>query len=154
MEKSTPKERKTRAKAAAPVQPENSDTPAENAAEQQPAADTPSVEQPAPVPSENASDSVKKSDTAASPRSRGKNYSESRRKAQSCEPEQDTFFENAQPDLLVVPAEPVGAVSFGPPEDDSDDSYTPAPEPISATYVDPAPPVTDPDAIEDAYAAA
>lgn len=83
MEKSTPKERKTRAKAAAPVQPENSDTPAENAAEQQPAADTPSVEQPAPVPSENASDSVKKSDTAASPRSRGKNYSESRRKAQS-----------------------------------------------------------------------
>ena len=44
MEKSTPKERKTRAKAAAPVQPENSDTPAENAAEQQPAADTPSVE--------------------------------------------------------------------------------------------------------------
>lgn len=34
MEKSTPKERKTRAKAAAPVQPENSDTPAENAAEQ------------------------------------------------------------------------------------------------------------------------
>lgn len=154
MEKSTPKERKTRAKAAAPVQPENSDTPAENAAEQQPAADTPSVEQPAPVPSENASDSVKKSDTAASPRSRGKNYSESRRKAQSGEPEQDTFFENAQPDLLVVPAEPVGAVSFGPPEDDSDDSYTPAPEPISATYVDPAPPVTDPDAIEDAYAAA
>ena len=110
MEKSTPKERKTRAKAAAPVQPENSDTPAENAAEQQPAADTPSVEQPAPVPSENASDSVKKSDTAASPRSRGKNYSESRRKAQSGEPEQDTFFENAQPDLLVVPAEPVGAV--------------------------------------------
>lgn len=72
MEKSTPKERKTRAKAAAPVQPENSDTPAENAAEQQPAADTPSVEQPTPVPSENASDSVKKSDTAASPRSRGK----------------------------------------------------------------------------------
>ena len=53
---------------------------------------------------------MKKSDTAASPRSRGKNYSESRREAQSGEPEQDTFFENAQPDLLVVPAEPVGAV--------------------------------------------
>ena len=44
--------------------------------------------------------------------------------------------------------------AFGPPEDDSDDSYTPVPEPISATYVDPAPPVTDPDAIEDAYLAA
>ena len=41
MEKSTPKERKTRAKAAAPVQPENSDTPAENAAEQQPACGKP-----------------------------------------------------------------------------------------------------------------
>lgn len=170
MEKSTPKERKTRAKATASVQPENSDTPAANAAEQQPAADMPSTEQPAPAPaaaeknipaeqsapasSEAVSDSVKKSETAASPRSRGKNYSESRRKQQSGDSEQDAFFENAQPDLLVVPAEPVGAVSFGPPEDDADDSYTPVPEPISATYVDPAPPVTDPDAIEDAYTAA
>ncbi|OQA84656.1 MAG: hypothetical protein BWY31_02339 [Lentisphaerae bacterium ADurb.Bin242] len=55
------------------------------------------------------------------------------------EPDRD-FFENAQPDLLVVPSsEPVSAVSFGPPEEE-DDGYVPAPEPIRATYVEPAPP--------------
>ena len=47
---------------------------------------------------------------------------------------------NIQPDLLVVPSEPMNAVSFGPPEEE-DDGYVPAPEPISATYVDPAPAV-------------
>ncbi len=41
-----------------------------------------------------------------------------------------------RPDRLVVPQEPIGAVSFGPPEDDDDDGYVPAPEPISATYVE------------------
>ena len=43
-----------------------------------------------------------------------------------------------RPDRLVVPTEPMNAVSFGPPDDD--DGYVPAPEPIRATYVDPAPP--------------
>ena len=51
--------------------------------------------------------------------------------------EEPEYFANAQPDLLVVPTEPVNAVSFGPPEDD-DDGYVPAPEPISATYTEPA----------------
>lgn len=51
--------------------------------------------------------------------------------------EEPEYFANAQPDLLVVPTEPVNAVSFGPPEDD-DDGYVPAPEPISATYAEPA----------------
>ncbi len=162
MEKSTPKERKTRAKAAAPVQPENSEKQTENAAEQIPAGNPSSAdaagkgtpaEQSAPASSGKTQDTAKKSEATPS-RSRAKTYSESRRRQQPREPEQDTFFENAQPDLLVVPAEPVGAVSFGPPEDDADDSYTPVPEPIAATYVDPAPPVADPDAVEDAYAAA
>lgn len=53
--------------------------------------------------------------------------------------DQDTFFANAQPDLLVPPSineeKPLTAVSF-PPEDDADYSYTPAPEPISASYVE------------------
>ena len=62
------------------------------------------------------------------------------------------FFPNAQPDLLVAPVsdEPVGAVSFGPPDDDDDD-YIPAPEPIHATYVEPAAPVTDPQDTENMY---
>ena len=51
-----------------------------------------------------------------------------------------------QPDLLVVPQEPVNAVSFGPQDDDEDDGYVPAPEPISATYADPAPAAALPDA--------
>lgn len=51
--------------------------------------------------------------------------------------EEPEYFANAQPDLLVVPTEPVNAVSFGPPEAD-DDGYVPAPEPISATYAEPA----------------
>jgi len=50
------------------------------------------------------------------------------------EPEINTA--NIQPDRLVVPQEPMNAVSFGPPEDDDD--YVPAPEPISATYAEPA----------------
>lgn len=57
--------------------------------------------------------------------------------AQSKAAEEPEYFANAQPDLLVVPTEPVNAVSFGPPEDD-DDGYVPAPEPISATYAEPA----------------
>ena len=61
------------------------------------------------------------------------------------EAEEPEYFANAQPDLLVVPTEPVNAVSFGPPEDD-DDGYVPAPEPISATYTEPAAPIpTDTD---------
>ena len=56
------------------------------------------------------------------------------------EPEINTA--NIQPDLLVVPQEPVNAVSFGPPEDD--DAYEPAPEPISATYAEPAPVPSEP----------
>ena len=44
---------------------------------------------------------------------------------------------NIQPDLLVVPQEPVNAVSFGPDEADDDDDYVPAPEPIRATYAEP-----------------
>ena len=51
-----------------------------------------------------------------------------------------------QPDRLVVPQEPIGAVSFGPPEDDDDDGYVPAPEPISATYVEQPAVPQDPDA--------
>ena len=51
---------------------------------------------------------------------------------------------NIQPDLLVVPQEPVGAVSFGPPEDDDDDGYVPAPEPISPTYVEPSQTLSEP----------
>ena len=171
MEKSTPRERKTRAKAAAvPVPPENMD-----AAEKQPSAENPvRMEQPPasslpenpaekmpeaeislPVPGGQGTGSVKKKEAPHARSPRTKSDTEHRRKPRNREVEQDTFFENAQPDLLVVPSdEPVGAVSFGPPEDDSDDSYTPVPEPISATYVDPAPPVTDPDAIEDAYLAA
>ena len=61
------------------------------------------------------------------------------------EAEEPEYFANAQPDLLVVPTEPVNAVSFGPPEDD-DDGYVPAPDPISATYTEPAAPIpTDTD---------
>ena len=171
MEKSTPRERKTRAKAtAAPVPSENTD-----AAEKQPSAEnpvqpeqlsapslpenpvekTPEAETPLPASNGQGTESVKKEEAPHARSPRTKSDSEHRRKPRNREMEQDTFFENAQPDLLVVPSdEPVGAVSFGPPEDDSDDSYTPVPEPISATYVDPAPPVTDPDAIEDAYLAA
>ena len=51
---------------------------------------------------------------------------------------------NIQPDLLVVPQEPVGAVSFGPPEDDDDDGYVPAPEPISPTYAEPSQTLSEP----------
>ncbi len=171
MEKSTPRERKTRAKAtAAPVPSENID-----AAEKQPSAEnpvqpeqlsapslpenpaekTPEAETSLPASNGQGTESVKKEEAPHARSPRTKSDSEHRRKPRNREMEQDTFFENAQPDLLVVPSdEPVGAVSFGPPEDDSDDSYTPVPEPISATYVDPAPPVTDPDAIEDAYLAA
>ena len=171
MEKSTPKERKTRAKAtpALPARQDNTaDMPetlpaVENSVPKEPSA-IPSVpvaqeannasqKHQGDVSSENPDENQKKEKTAPL-RSRVKNYSENRRKPRNKEPEQDTFFENAQPDLLVVPADPVGAVSFGPPEDDTDDTYTPVPEPISATYVDPAPPITDPDAIEDAYLAA
>ena len=166
MEKSTPRERKTRAKAVgpAPSQPENSNMPEglpsgeifprpeETARENGSAETQPSGDQPVPAPAVEQPETAGKEDIPARPRP--KTCSESRRRQRNREPEQETFFENAQPDLLVVPSEPVGAVSFGPPEDDADDSYTPAPEPISATYVDPAPPVTDPDAMEDAYLAA
>ncbi len=67
-------------------------------------------------------------------------------KAKPAREQEQEFFENAQPDLLVVPSssQPVTAVSFGPPEDD-DDGYVPAPEPIRATYVEPAPPSQNPD---------
>ena len=166
MEKSTPRERKTRAKAAAsaPAQPENSNMPGilpsgenppaqpEESSREAIAEQNPAGGQSVSVPSGGQAAASGKEDVPE--RSRAKTYSESRRRQRNREPEQETFFENAQPDLLVVPSEPVGAVSFGPQEDDADDSYTPAPEPISATYVDPAPPVTDPDAIEDAYLAA
>ena len=166
MEKSTPRERKTRAKAAAsaPAQPENSNMPGilpsgenppaqpEESSREAIAEQNPAGGQSVSVPSGGQAAASEKEDVPE--RSRAKTYSESRRRQRNREPEQETFFENAQPDLLVVPSEPVGAVSFGPQEDDADDSYTPAPEPISATYVDPAPPVTDPDAIEDAYLAA
>ncbi len=53
---------------------------------------------------------------------------------------------NIQPDRLVVPQEPINAVSFGPPEDDDDDGYVPAPEPISANYVEQPAVPQDPDA--------
>jgi hypothetical protein len=60
--------------------------------------------------------------------------------------EPETVPANIQPDRLVVPQEPINAVSFGPPEDDDDDGYVPAPEPISATYVEQPAVPQDPDA--------
>ena len=127
MEKSTPKEKKTRAKAAvAPEQPEK-------AAEEMPQTVSPSSPQETAPAAETAS--------AAAEEPKRKSPARKARREQ----EQETFFENAQPDLLVVPSEePVGAVSFGPPEDDDDDGYGPAPEPISPTYTDPAQAMSEP----------
>ena len=61
--------------------------------------------------------------------------------------EPETIPADIQPDRLVVPQEPMNAVSFGPPEDDDDDGYVPAPEPISATYVEQPAVPQDPDGV-------
>ena len=118
--------------------PENNPVPAQPAQPAQPAAPAPAPKRrgrpPRQRPAEPAP-AVQVSAPASAPAPAPK-------KPEAEEPE---YFANAQPDLLVVPTEPVNAVSFGPPEDD-DDGYVPAPEPISATYTEPAAPIpTDTD---------
>ena len=113
------------------LQPENLQTPVTPAAAAEPAQPTAPKRRGRPPRQKSVGKTVPAAETELPVNAPSAPAEEPMRKAEV--PEINPA--NIQPDLLVVPQEPVNAVSFGPAEDDDDD-YVPAPEPIRATYTE------------------
>ena len=123
---------------------ENVSAAPENTPAPETSASVPAAEQAAPAPAPKRRGRPPRQKPAAKPEEAADNTVQAVPQMAPAQEDTPVNPENIHPDQLVVPTEPVNAVSFGPPEDDND-GYVPAPEPISATYTEPAPAPMDTD---------